>query len=204
MYHLHNTQKNAICGYRLQEEVLAFCCGVQEEDMPRYNDDSIIPEYLPVWQAFKKNGFDFYKFMTEKDYELIEDEDVRVEVLMGVCFPILNLPIAHFMIDWLNGYLDFFNRETEEITDTEVLHQLFFCSTEEDIWKLLAKGIGKIEHLYRWYMGMPDTAIEEATGIPCYFEKDEKKGAEYLDYLLDESTNARDGVREEAMRLKSI
>jgi hypothetical protein len=33
---------------------------------------------------------------------------------------------------------------------------------------------------------------------------DEKKAAEFLDYLLDESTNARDGVREEAIRLKTI
>ena len=52
--------------------------------------------------------------------------------------------------------------------------------------------------------GMPHTAIEEATGIPCYYEKDEKKAAEFLDYLLEESTNARDGVRNKAMRLKSI
>ena len=69
---------------------------------------------------------------------------------------------------------------------------------------MMARGIGDIESLYRWYMGMPHTAIEEATGIPCYYEKDEKKAAEFLDYLLDESTNATEAVRKEAMRLKTI
>jgi hypothetical protein len=204
MFHPHYSQKNAVDVYDLKKTVYAFCCGVDEEEKPISNEDAIIPEYLPIWHAFKKSGFDFYKFMQEKDYELIEDEELRVEVLMVACFPILKLPIGKFAIDWLNGYLDFFKRETDDYTDTEVLRRLFFCSTDKDIWEMMARGIGDIESLYRWYMGMPDTAIEEATGIPCHYEKDEKKGAEFLDYLLDESTNARDGVREEAMRLKSI
>ena len=174
-----------------------------EVEKPIFNEDAIVPEYLPVWQSFKKNGFDFYKFMQEKDYELIEDEELRMEVLMGVCFPILKLPIGKFAIDWLNGYLDFFKRETDDITDTEVLRRLFFCSTEKDIWKIMA-SCGNVESLYWWYMGRPDPAIEEATGIPCYYEMDEKKAAEFLDYLLDESTNATEAVRKEAMRLKTI
>lgn len=204
MYHPHYRQKHAIDVYALKKAVYAFCCGVDEEESPKFDEDAIISDYLPIWQAFKKNGFNFYKFMEDKDYEQIEDEELCVEVLVGVCFPILKLPIGKFAIDWLNGYLDFFKRETDDITDTEVLRRLFFCSTDKDIWKMMARGIGDIESLYRWYMGMPDTAIEEATGIPCHYEKDEKKAAEFLDYLLDESTNARDGVREEAMRLKNM
>ena len=203
MYHPHYRQKHAVDVYDLKKAVYAFCCGVDEEEKPRFNEDAIIPEYLPIWQAFKKNGFNFYKFVVEKDYELIEDEELRVEVLMWL-FPLLKLPIGKFATDWLNGYLDFFKRETDEFTDTEVLRRLFFCSTDKDIWEMMARGIGDIESLYRWYMGMPHTAIEEATGIPCYYEKDEKKAAEFLDYLLEESTNARDGVRNKAMRLKSI
>ena len=204
MYHPHYRQKHAIDVYALKKAVYAFCCGVDEEESPKFDEDAIISDYLPIWQAFKKNGFNFYKFMEDKDYEQIEDKELCVEVLVGVCFPILKLPIGKFAIDWLNGYLDFFKRETDDITDTEVLRRLFFCSTDKDIWKMMARGIGDIESLYRWYMGMPDTAIEEATGIPCHYEKDEKKAAEFLDYLLDESTNARDGVREEAMRLKNM
>ena len=203
MYHVR-CQKNAVDVFDLKKAVYAYCCGVEEEELPRFNEDSIISEYLPIWQAFKKNGFDFYTFMKDKDYEHIENEDLRVEVLMGVCFPILKLPIGKFAIDWINGYLDFLKRETDDITDTEVLHQLFCCSTDKDIWKMMSSGIGNIESLYRWYMGKPHTAIEEATGIPCYHEKDEKKGAEFLDYLLDESTNATDATRKEANRLKTI
>ena len=201
--HPHYPQKNAVDVYDLKKVIYSYCCGVAEVEKPIFNEDAIVPEYLPVWQSFKKKGFDFYKFMQEKDYELIEDEELRMEVLMGVCFPILKLPIGKFAIDWVNGYLDFFKRETDDITDTEVLRRLFFCSTEKDIWKIMA-SCGNVESLYRWYMGRPDPAIEEATGIPCYYEKDEKKAAEFLDYLLDESTNATEAVRKEAMRLKTI
>lgn len=204
MYHPHYRQKHAIDVYALKKAVYAFCCGVDEEESPKFDEDAIISDYLPIWQAFKKNGFNFYKFMEDKDYEQIEDEELCVEVLVGVCFPILKLPIGKFAIDWLNGYLDFFKRETDDITDTEVLRRLFFCTTEKDIWEMMARGIGDIESLYKWYMGMRDTAIEEATGIPCYYEKDEKKAAEFLDYFLDDKTNARDSVRNKAMRLKTI
>ena len=202
MHHPYYKQMHAVGVYELKKVVYAYCCGVKEEEKPKFKEDAIIPELLPVWQAFKKNGFDFYKFMVEKDYELIEDEELRVEVLMWL-FPLLKLPIGKFATDWLNGYLDFFKRETDEFTDTEVLRRLFFCSTEKDIWKIMA-SCGNVESLYRWYLGRPDPAIEEATGIPCYYEMDEKKAAEFLDYLLDESTNATEAVRKEAMRLKTI
>lgn len=133
---------------------------MEEEDIQKYDENAIFPELLPVWQAFKKNDFDFYKFMLEKDYELIEDEDMRVEVLMCTCFLLLNLPIGRFAIDWLNGYLDFFERSNSlkcsdvgwlgdnVITDTDILYHLYFCSTEEEIWKIMACGIGDIESLY--------------------------------------------------------
>ena len=209
-------QRRAITKKALRKIVYSYCCGVDSQDKTiyndvkeeapkKYNEDQIIPEFLAVWQAFKKNGFDFYKFMLEKDFELIEDEEIRVEVLMGGCFPILNLPIARFMTDWLNGYLDFFKRKTEEFTDTEVLCQLFFCSTEEDIWKLMAKGIGDIACLYHWYKGEYfKSFLKEATGIPCYFEKDEQKASDFLEYLMSDSTGATESVRNEAMAWKMM
>lgn len=199
----HYRQMHAIEVYELKKAVYAYCCGKEEEN-PTFNEDVITLDVLPVWCAFKKNGFDFYKFMLEKDYELIEDEEVRVEVIMGVCFPLLKLPIGKFAIDWLNGYLDFFMRETDDMTDTEVLHQLFFCSTEEDIWKLMATG-GDIACLYHWYRGEYFKPIlKEATGIPCYFEKDEQKASDFLDYLMSDSTGATESVRNEAMAWKRM
>lgn len=206
---MHNPQYKQIHSvgvYELKKAVYAYCCGTEEEEKPKFIEEAIIPELLPVWQAFKKNGFDFYKFMVEKDYELIEDEDIRVEVLMGTCFPILHLPIARFMTDWLNGYLDFFKRDTEGITDTEVLCQLFFCSTEEDIWYFFATTeIGDIACLYHWYKGEYFKPIlKEATGIPCHFEKDEQKASDFLDYLMSDSTGATESVRNEAMAWKRM
>jgi hypothetical protein len=203
--HPHYPQKNAVDVYDLKKVIYSYCCGVAEVEKPIFNEDAIVPEYLPVWQSFKKKGFDFYKFMQEKDYELIEDEELRMEVLMGVCFPILKLPIGRFAIDWLNGYLDFFKRDTEEFTDTEVLRQLFFCTTEEDIWKLFASGIGNLTCLYHWYKGDDiNSLLEDATGIPCYYEKDENKAEEFLEYLLCDSTEATESVRNEAMSLKKM
>jgi hypothetical protein len=122
---------------------------------------------------------------------------------MGTCFPILNLPIGKFAIDWLDGYLNFFMRETDDITDTEVLRQLFFCTTEEDIWKLMATGIGDIVSLYHWYKGEYFIPLE-AIGIPCFFEKDEQKASDFLDYLMSDSTGATENVRNEAMNLKKM
>ena len=204
MHNPHYKQMHAVGVYELKKAVYAYCCGVDEEERPKLDENAIIPKLLPVWLAFKKNGFDFYKFMVEKDYELIEDEEMRVEVIMGTCFPILNLPIGKFAIDWLNGYLNFFMRETDDITDTEVLRQLFFCTTEEDIWKLMATGTD-IESLYHWYKGDELYPIlRKVTGVPCYSEKDEKKAKEFLEYLLSDTTVATDSVRKQAMELKKI
>ena len=207
----HLRQMKAVGVDELKKAVYAYCCGVKEEENTKFNEEAIIPELLPVWQAFKKNGFDFYQFMSEKDYELIEDEEIRVEVLMEICFPLINLPIGRFVIDWLNGNLDFFKRDPglkcsdvgwsgdNVISDTDILYHLYFCSTEEEIWKILACGIGDIEGLYNWYRGV---ILEAETGIPCYCEKDEQKASDFLEYLLRESTV--DSARNEAMNLKKM
>ena len=210
--HPHIRQMNAVGADELKKAVYAYCCNVEEEDIQKYDENAIFPELLPVWQAFKKNDFDFYKFMLEKDYELIEDEDMRVEVLMCTCFLLLNLPIGRFAIDWLNGYLDFFERGNSlkcsdvgwlgdnVITDTDILYHLYFCSTEEEIWKIMACGIGDIESLYKWYSGrVPCPILKAATGLPCYYEKDETKAKAFLDYLLSSTTES---VRNKATYLK--
>ena len=217
MHNPHYKQMHAVGVYELKKAVYAYCCGVDEEERPKLDENAIIPKLLPVWLAFKKNGFDFYKFMVEKDYELIEDEEQRVEVLMGVCFPLLKLPIGRFAIDWLNGYLDFFERDSnlkcsdvgwsgsDDITDTDILYHLFFCSTEEEIWKIQAFGIGNIESMYNWYCGGDiNPILEDATGIPCYYEKDERKASDFLDYLMSDSTGATENVRNGAMNLKKM
>jgi hypothetical protein len=130
--------------------------------------------------------------MLNEDYNLIKDDILRDEILV-YCFSFLNLPIARFMPDVANGYL-----EISDIAST------FFCSTELDIWRLVAeKEIMDVSSLYAWYNGQNlEPILEKATGIPCQNEKDDDKAEDFLSFLLDDKTNATDKVRTEANALK--
>ena len=160
----------------------------------RKKTKKVIPEYLPIWNLFKRDDFDFYSFMMNEGYNLIEDEIMRDEILV-YCFSFLNLPIARFMPDVANGYL-----ELRDIAST------FFCSSELDIWRLVAeKEIMDVSSLYTWYKGQNlEPILEKATGIPCQSAKDNNKAEEFLSFLLDEKTNATKGVRKKAKALRQL
>ena len=82
----------------------------------------------------------------------------------------------------------------------------FFCSNEHDIWRLIAeKEIMDVSSLYTWYKGQNlEPILEKVTGIPCQNEKDDDKAEEFLSFLLDEKTNATEGVRKEAKALRHL
>ena len=187
-------QRRSISKKALRKIVFSYCCGVEPQEKVSYNEDDIIPEYLPIWNLFKRDDFDFYSFMMNEGYNLIEDEIMRDEILI-YCFSFLNLPIARFMPDVANGYL-----ELRDIAST------FFCSSELDIWRLVAeKEIMDVSSLYAWYKGQNlEPILEKVTGIPCQNEKDDDKAEEFLTFLLDEKTNATDGVRKEAIALRHL
>ena len=197
----------------LKRAIYAHCCGKDETEVSTFafDEKQIVPEWLPTWKAFMKYNFDFDLFMSESGYLLIEDEEMRNEVLMSACLPLTKQPISQFMIDWLNGYLDFFklapdvDSEWEKYSKTELLHCLFNCETDYDIWNFLAAGIGDMPALYKWYKGLEISPIlEEATGIPCQNEKDDDKAEEFLTFLLDEKTNATESVRKKAIALRHL
>ena len=190
----HYKQRRAITKKALKRIVFSYCCGINPQEKTSYNEDTIIPEYLPIWNLFKRVDFDFYSFMMNEDYNQIEDDIERDEILV-YCFSFLNLPIAHFMPDVANGYL-----EIRDIAST------FFCSSEIDIWRLVAeKEIMDVSSLYAWYNGQNlEPILEKATGIPCQSAKDNNKAEEFLSYLLDEKTNATEGVRKEAKTLRHL
>ena len=190
----HYKQRRAITKEALKRIVFSYCCGIDPQEKTSYNEDAIIPEFLPLWNLFKRGDFDFYSFMMNEDYNLIEDEIMRDEIL-EYCFSFLHLPIARFMPDVANGYL-----EIRDIAST------FFCSSELDIWRLVAeKEIMDVSSLYAWYRGQDiEPILEKATGIPCQGEKDDDKAEEFLSFLLDEKTDATDGVRKEAIALKHL
>ena len=187
-------QRRSISKKALRKIVFSYCCGVEPQEKVSYNEDDIIPEYLPIWNLFKRDDFDFYSFMMNEGYNLIEDEIMRDEILI-YCFSFLNLPIARFMPDVANGYL-----EIRDIAST------FFCSNEHDIWRLIAeKEIMDVLSLYSWYKGQNlEPILQEVTGIPWQSGKDDNKAEEFLTFLLDEKTNSTDGVRKEATALRHL
>lgn len=187
-------QRRSISKKALRKIVFSYCCGVEPQEKVSYNEDDIIPECLSIWNLFKRDDFDFYSFMINEDYNLIEDEIIRDEIL-EYCFSFLHLPIARFMPDVVNGYL-----EIRDIAST------FFCSSELDIWRLVAeKEIMDVSSLYAWYRGQDiEPILEKATGIPCQSKKDNDKAEEFLSFLLDEKTNATEGVRKEAKTLRHL
>ena len=193
----------------LRAEIFGYCtCAGDEDDLYEYHEDQVLPEYAPVWQAFKECEFDMDRFMAEKKYELIDDDVILWEVMWVVCFPLIPL-FERFVADHLNGYLNFMKRDPQLrwedgslITDGDVFKCLYDCKTEEDIWKLMAQGIGDVTALYHWYMGeCPNPEFWEWTGIPCYYEKDEAQAQRFLQYLQEHSTF--ESVCEEVGRLKS-
>ena len=133
----HYRQRRAITKKALRKIVFSYCCGIDPQVKTSYNEDAIIPEYLQIWNLFKRVDFDFYTFMMNEDYNQIEDDIERDEILV-YCFSFLYLPIARFMPDVANGYL-----EIRDIAST------FFCSNEHDIWRLIAeKEIMEVSSLY--------------------------------------------------------
>jgi len=187
-------QRRSISKKALRKIVFSYCCGVEPQEKVSYNEDDIIPEYLPIWNLFKRVDFDFFSFMINEEYYRIEDEILRDEILV-YCFSFQNLPIARFMPDVANGYL-----EIRDIAST------FFCSSELDIWRLIAeKEIMDVSSLYAWYKGQNlEPILEKVAGIPCQNEKDDDKAEEFLSFLLDEKTNATESVRKKANVLKHL
>lgn len=193
----------------LKQALYSYCCGTEKADDSTYSEERILQIYLPVWDTFKRVNFCLDQFMSLREYEKIEDEEVRVEVLMYVCFPLCQQPISRFMIDWLNGYLDFFEVASDakefwkEKSETEILQALYECDSEEKIWKLLSDGLGDMPALYRWYRGEDfSPALQEI--VPCYNERDLVKAKKMLDYLLDPSTNTVESVRKQVEELTSF
>lgn len=63
---------------------------------------------------------------------------------MNTCLEQEDLPILRNMVDWMNGYLDFFKRDPELkwedgslVTDLSILQRLMSCRSDDEIWSLM-------------------------------------------------------------------
>lgn len=127
---------------------MSFSCGIAPDVLKRHvfivmsgttanegneYDESLIPnDCRLLWLAFKKSGFDLDRFMMDRDYELVGDEEMHIgfinnpydllhpdmdmsirmcvdvmDFLLCACLPLVQQPISRYAMDWLNGDVDF-------------------------------------------------------------------------------------------------
>ena len=179
----------------LKKKVFAYCCIEEYENKEytgTYRDEDIDTDCLPAWAAFKQADFDLDKFFLEECYLLIPDSHIRCQILVE-CLRLVK-PISDYIIEWMTGYLDF------GPIDNDVFKYLYFCRKDEEIWDMLALGIGNIETLFLWYLAI-DTFPTYTTACNSTFQdgSDEAKAKRMLDYILTESPYTTDEVRTEIL-----
>ena len=179
----------------IKKKVFAYCCDEAHENKEYkgdYLDEDIDPDCLPAWKAFKRVDFDLNKFFHEECYLQIPDDHIRCQIMVE-CLSLVK-PISDYIIEWMTGYLDF------GPIDDDVFKYLYFCQTDEEIWDLLGSGIGNIESLFIWYLGIdPFPNYSVACDNVFQGRKDEAKANRLLDYLLTESPRTTDEVRTEIL-----
>lgn len=180
----------------LKRKVFAYCC-LEEYDSKEhkgtYLDEDIDPDCLPAWEAFKRVDFDLDRFFLEDSYLLIDDNLLRNHI-MAECLLMVE-PISKYVMEWMDGYLDF-----GPIEDNDLFKYLYFCRTDEEIWDLLGYGIGNIESLFLWYLGIDPFPTYSITCDNVFQGKqDEAKAKRLLDYILTESPYTTDEVRTEIL-----
>ena len=162
---------------------------------------------LPVMAAFQRADFDLDRFFLEDDYKLIDD-DIRCHLFVD-CLRLVK-PISDYVVEWMDGYLEFGYLEKNEavkcgkdnhpVCNDDIFKYLYFCRMDEEIWDLLSLGFGEIEKLFLWYMGI-DTSPAYTVDRNGVFrsQKDEAKAKRLLDYILTESPYTIDEVRSEIL-----
>ncbi len=193
----------------LKRRLYLVCCRYEEKEDSDYDEKYIIPACIQLWQVFKKYDFSLDRFMNDAAYEQIDNQELTLKILMYECIIETNRPIARYMMDWITGYLDFFqlvpgaDPKWFKMSQLQLLHCFYNCNSDYEIWEFLAEGVSDMKKLYRWYMGQnPSPIFSEIIRKPCFFEKDEHKAEELLNFILNPSTFAIDSVRKKAEMLK--
>lgn len=166
-----------------------FCGNINDEgDIGSYDTKNFATEdYAPLWEAFKSVNFEADAFLNDGLYKTIEKKELLNETLMDVCL-MLSPVMAEYMIDWQNGYLDFDYRDAKtsekDSERTELLKQLYFCQTDEDLWNLMARGVGNVKYLYKWYQGInPSPIMDKLAGTQCYCTEDKERADRFVTYM---------------------
>lgn len=190
------TPRNEVDKETLKKKVFEYCCleEYENKDYTRaYKDEDIDPDRFPAWETFKKADFDLDKFFLEDLYLLIDNDLLRNHIVVE-CLLMVE-PISKYVMGWMDGYLDF-----GSIEDDNLFKYLYFCQSDEEIWDLLGFGIGNIESLFLWYLGIdPFPTYSVACNSVFQGKKDEAKAKRILDYILTESPYTTEEVRTEIL-----
>ena len=188
----------------LKKKVFNYCCLGKNENNGLYQDKDIHPAFLTEWEAFKQVDFDLDRFFLEDCYLQVDDEISRHHI-MAECLGLVE-PISRYVFEWMDGYLDFGTIKNETLTcgkdhhsigDDDIFKYLYFCRTEEEIWDLLASGIGNIESLFLYYMGIDPLPIYTVVCKSQFLGiKDEAKARHLIDYILTDSCYTTEEVRD--------
>lgn len=173
----------------LKDDLYRYFCGnINDEGAICYDTQRFATQdYVPLWEAFEKAGFDADAFLNDGIYKTIENKELLNETLMDVC--LMHSPVmSEYLTDWQNGYLDFDFRDAKtkgkDSDRTELLKQLYFCQTDEDLWCLMARGIGNVKSLYKWYKGInPSPIMDKLAGTKCYCTEDTERADRFSTYL---------------------
>lgn len=174
----------------LKNELFRYFCGNSDDGGATDNYDTkrfATQDYVPLWEAFQRVGFDVDAFLNDNVYRTIEKKELLNETLMDVC--LMHSPVmSKYLTDWQNGYLDFDYRDAktkEKDSDrTELLKQLYFCQTDEDLWSLMTRGVGNVKSLYKWYKGVnPSPIMDKLAGTKCSCTDDKERADRFATYM---------------------
>lgn len=175
---------------QLKKDTLKYVCG-NYDDGRVVTEDDIYKEFIPLWNTLKSVDFNINRFFSGKLYHNIKDCELLSDYLLTVCFTKIK-PVSDYVVDLMNDYLDLLSidksiaagAEWHPADEFEILEYLWYCVKDEDIWWLLAQGIGNIKNLYNWYMGTVQTPKCSYRQIPpCYYNKNEKKALRMILFL---------------------
>lgn len=188
--HIKYSPRTDVDWNEIKKESLKFCTGNYDDDI-HVTEADVFEEHFPLWHALKSVDFNLNLFFSHKLYKGIP-EDCLSSYIMTVGL-IAVKPMSDYVVDWLNGYLDFdyinsdiaSGAEWHPANEIEKLEYMWYCRKDEDIWWLLGQGIGNIKDMFEWYMGdknIPSDLFNNEFP-PCYYIKDENKARDMILYL---------------------
>lgn len=173
----------------IKKESLKYCTG-NYDDGRSVTEADVVEDLIHLWNALKSVDFNINLFFSQKLYLEIPDDGLTGYILT-VCLMAVK-PISVFVVDWMNGYLDFDSinpiiaegAEWKPADEFEILEYLWYSRKDEDIWWLLGQGVGDIKKLLEWYMGTVQPPIEtDGQFPPCYYKRNEVKALLMIMYL---------------------